>query len=134
MYDDLLRAKTILIIFSVLSVTVACLGLFALSAFTIEQRGKEISVRKVLGASVSRIFRLLATDFIRLVLISIVIAIPIGWYLAQGILQDMANTIRLSWPLFGLAAIIAFAVALFTISFEAIKAALVNPAERLRSE
>ncbi|WP_286745588.1 ABC transporter permease [Roseivirga sp. UBA1976] len=134
MYDDLLRAKTIFIIFSVLSVTVACLGLFALSAFTIEQRGKEISVRKVLGASVSRIFRLLATDFIRLVLISIVIAIPIGWYLAQGILQDMANTIRLSWPLFGLAAIIAFAVALFTISFETIKAALVNPAERLRSE
>lgn len=134
MYSSLLRAKTIFIIFSVLSVIVACLGLFALSAYIIEQRSKEVSVRKVLGASVSRIFTLLATDFIKLVLISIAIAIPVGWYIAGGILQDMANTINLSWLIFLSASLIAFAIAMVTISFESIKAALANPAEKLRSE
>jgi len=134
MYDSLLRAKIIFIVFSVLSIVVACLGLFALSAYTIEQRGKEISVRKVLGASVSKIFVLLASDFIKLVLISTLIAIPIGWYLMNNLLQDMENTISLSWPIFTLAALIAFAIALFTLSFESIKAALVNPAQKLRSE
>ena len=134
MYNSLLRAKTLFIVFSVLSITVACLGLFALSAYTIEQRGKEVSVRKVLGASVSKIFVLLATDFIKLILISIVIAIPIGWYLMDGLLQEMQNTISLSWPIFTIAAIIAFGIALLTVSSESIKAALVNPAEKLRSE
>ncbi|WP_268124420.1 ABC transporter permease [Roseivirga pacifica] len=134
MYDSLLRAKSIFIIFSVLSVVVACLGLFALSAFIIEQRSKEISVRKVLGANISRIFTLLTTDFIKLVLIAILIAIPIGWYLTRKILDDMANRITPSWSLFGVAALVALVIALFTISFESIRAARVNPAQKLRSE
>lgn len=134
MYTDLLRVKQLFLIFSVLAIVVACLGLFALSAYTIEQRGKEVSVRKVLGASVARIFTLLAADFIKLVLIAIAIAVPVGWYLMDGVLQDMANHITLSWPIFTLAVIIAFVVALITISYESIKAALVNPATKLRSE
>lgn len=134
MYDSLFRAKTIFIIFSVLSVIVACMGLFALSAFIIEQRGKEVSVRKVLGASVSQIFRILATDFIKLVVIAIVLSIPLGWYVSDNMLQGMANRINLTWPLFLAAAIIAFIIAMVTISLESIKAALANPAQKLRSE
>ena len=134
MYKGLLQTKTIFLIFSTLSIIVACLGLFALSAYTIEQRSKEISVRKVLGASVSKIFALLAADFIKLILIAVVIAIPIGWYLMDGLLADMANRINLSWPVFALSAVVALLIAVVTISFESIKAALVNPSNKLRSE
>jgi len=134
MYEDLIKAKTILLIFSVLSITIACLGLFALSAYAVEQRIKEVSVRKVLGASAQKIFTLLATDFIKLILIAIFIAIPLGWYLMDELLGDMANRISLSWTIFALAALLAFAIAIITVSFESIKAALINPATRLRSE
>lgn len=134
MYSALQRANTIFIIFSGLSVLVACLGLFALSAFSIEQRGKEIGVRKVLGASTFGIFKTLSMRFVRLVLIAIVIGIPIGWYLMDDLLNEFANRIELSWQLFGMSAAIALFIAFFTISFESVKAALVNPAQRLRSE
>ncbi len=134
MYTDLARIKQLFLTFSVLAIVVACLGLFALSAYTIEQRSKEISVRKVLGASVSRIFTLLATDFVKLVIIASLIAIPAGWYLMDNFLNDMANRIELSWPIFTLATIAAFVIALITISYESIKAALMNPTSRLRSE
>jgi putative ABC transport system permease protein len=134
MYTSLLKAKNIFIIFSILSITVACLGLFALSAYTVEQRSKEVSVRKVLGASVSRLFTLLAKDFIKLIFIAIVIAIPVGWALSEEILQGMANTIDLNWSIFLVSALVAFGIALFTISYESVRAALANPAEKLRSE
>lgn len=134
MYSDFSRIKQLFLTFSVLAIIVACLGLFALSAYTIEQRSKEISVRKVLGASVSKIFGLLATDFIKLVVIASLIAIPIGWYLMDNFLNDLANRIVLSWPIFLIATLAAFIIALITISYESIKAALVNPATRLRSE
>lgn len=134
MYSDLSRIKQLFLTFSILAIIVACLGLFALSAYTIEQRSKEISVRKVLGASVSKIFGLLATDFIKLVVIASLIAIPIGWYLMDNFLNDLANRIELSWPIFTIAALAAFVIALITVSYESIKAALVNPATRLRSE
>ncbi len=134
MYNSLFRIKTIFLLFSGLSIVVACLGLFALSAYIIEQRGKEVSVRKVLGASVSKLFTILALDFIKLVIISIIIAIPIGWYLMNDFLSEMANRITLSWSLFTIAAIAALVIALLTISVESIKAAMVSPAKRLRSE
>ncbi|WP_410527950.1 FtsX-like permease family protein [Roseivirga sp. 4D4] len=134
MYEDLIKAKTLLIIFSVLSVTIACLGLFALSAYSVEQRIKEVSVRKVLGASAQMIFKLLAGDFIKLILISIAVAIPVGWLLMDELLGDMTNRISLSWTIFALASLMALVIAIITVSFESIKAALINPATRLRSE
>lgn len=134
MYEDLIQAKTLLIIFSILSVTIACLGLFALSAYAVEQRIKEVSVRKVLGASAQMIFKLLAGDFIKLILISIAAAIPIGWLLMDELLGDMTNRISLSWTIFTLASLMALVIAIITVSFESIKAAFVNPATRLRSE
>lgn len=134
MYADLSRIKELFLTFSILAIIVACLGLFALSAYTIEQRSKEISVRKILGASANRIFTLLATDFIKLVIIASLIAVPIGWYLMDNFLNELANRVELSWPIFTLATLSAFIIALITISYEAIKAALVNPATRLRSE
>lgn len=134
MYEDLIKAKTLLIIFSILSVTIACLGLFALSAYSVEQRIKEVSVRKVLGASAQMIFKLLAGDFIKLILISIAVAIPVGWLLMDELLGDMTNRISLSWTIFALASLMALVIAIITVSFESIKAAFVNPASRLRSE
>ncbi|MEO1253824.1 MAG: ABC transporter permease [Bacteroidota bacterium] len=97
MYKGLLRIKTIFLLFAILSILIACLGLFALSIHMIEQRGKEISVRKVLGASIGRIFGILTVDFIKLVFIALVIAIPLAWYLMDYLLQDIAYRIELSW-------------------------------------
>jgi len=134
MYESLNRSKTLFIIFSGLSILVACLGLFALSAYSIEQRSKEIGVRKVLGASVLLIFKTLSFRFVKLVVIAIAIGIPLGWYMMDDLLNEFVNRIDLSWPLFALSALIALSIALFTVSFESLKAALVNPAKRLRSE
>ena len=134
MYDGLHRAKTLFLVFSVLSIIIACLGLFALSAYAVEQRSKEVSIRKVLGASISQIFGILAIDFIKLILIAIAIAIPLGWYFMDDMISDLANHVELSWPLFTVAACLALLIGLITISFESIKAALVNPAKTLRSE
>lgn len=134
MYDNLNRAKVIFIIFAALSILVACLGLFALSIYMIDRRGKEMSVRKVLGASIGRVFALLTFDFIKLVAISITIAIPIAWYLMDVFLEDMVHRIELSWTIFAAAGAIAIAIALGTISVESIKAAFGNPIKKLRSE
>lgn len=134
MYANLGRAKTIFLIFAFLSIVVACLGLFALSIHLIKKRGKEMSVRKVLGASFIRIFKTLTFDFLKLVLLAIVIAVPIAWYFANEALENVENRITLSWDLFAIAGVVATFIAIGTISFEAIKAALVNPAERLKNE
>jgi putative ABC transport system permease protein len=134
MYEALIKAKKLFLVFSVLSILIACLGLFALSAYSVEQRIKEVSVRKILGASATQIFSLLATDFIKLIGVSILIAIPLGWYLMDSLLADTVNRIDLSWPIFIVAGFIAFFIALATVSFESIKAAYVNPASKLRSE
>jgi putative ABC transport system permease protein len=134
MYEALIKAKKLFLVFSVLSILIACLGLFALSAYSVEQRIKEVSVRKILGASATQIFSLLATDFIKLIGVSILIAIPLGWYLMDSLLADIVNRIDLSWPIFIVAGFIAFFIALATVSFESIKAAYVNPASKLRSE
>ena len=121
-------------LFAVLAVLISCLGLFGLAAFTAEQRTKEIGVRKVLGASVVSIVTLLSKDFLKLVLIAIVIASPIAWYAMHRWLQDFAYKITIEWWIFVLAGVLATSVALLTVSFQSIKAALMNPVKSLRSE
>ena len=121
-------------VFALLAILVACLGLFGLAAFTTQQRVKEIGIRKVLGASVSGITALLAKDFIKLVLIAIVVASPLAWYLMKQWLQDFAYRIEIQWWMFVLAGALAVGIAFLTISFQSIKAALANPVKSLRSE
>jgi putative ABC transport system permease protein len=134
MYDDVQRMGQILASFTLLAIIVACLGLFALSAFMVEQRDKEISIRLVLGASVNNIFRLLTQNFVILVLISFVIAAPLSWYMMQKWLEDYAYKISITWDVFALSGLITLLIALLTVSYQSIRAALANPVTRLRSE
>ncbi|MPR34849.1 ABC transporter permease [Salmonirosea aquatica] len=120
--------------FAGLTVFIACLGLFGLAAFTAEQRTKEIGVRKVLGASVASITALLSKDFLKLVGIAIIIASPIAYYLMKSWMEGFQYRIGIEWWVFVLAAVLALAVAFLTVSFQAIKAALMNPVKSLRSE
>ncbi|MFT3679009.1 MAG: ABC transporter permease [Ferruginibacter sp.] len=121
-------------IFAGLAIFVACLGLFGLAMFSTIQRTKEIGVRKVLGASVSTILVLISKDFLKLVLLSAVIAFPLAWFTMNKWLQDFAYRISISWWVFALAGLLALAIALITISFQAVKAALSNPVKSLRTE
>jgi len=121
-------------IFSCIAIFIACLGLFGLSAFTIAQRVKEIGVRKILGASVRQIVLELSKDFLLLVLISAVIAIPVAGWSMHKWLADFAFHTEISWWIFAAAGIIALIIAFVTISFQSIKAALANPVKSLRSE
>jgi len=134
MYADVQRMGSIFTSFAILAIIIACLGLFALSAFMAEQRSKEISIRKVLGASVTGITAMLSKDFVKLVLIAIVIASPIAWWAMNKWLQDFVYRIQISWWTFLFAGILVTVIALTTISFQAVKAAIVNPAKGLRSE
>jgi putative ABC transport system permease protein len=120
--------------FSALSLLIACLGLFGLAAFMAEQRIKEIGIRKVLGASVTSLAVLLSANFLRLVLVSIVIASPVAWWLMNKWLQDFAYRIYISWWIFPLAGAVAVFVALATISFQAVKAAVANPVNSLKRQ
>lgn len=131
--DDQLFGK-VFAIFAGFAIFIACLGLFGLSLFATLQRVKEIGVRKVLGASVSNIVMLLSKDFILLVVIANFIAIPVAWWAMNSWLKDFAYRINISWWIFGLSALLALLVAMATISFQAIKAALTNPVKSLRSE
>lgn len=121
-------------VFSGIAILISCLGFFGLATFTAEQRTKEIGVRKVLGASVASIVTLLSKDFLKLVLIAIVIASPIAWYAMNAWLADFAYKIEISWWVFALAAGLAVGIALLTVSFQSVKAALMNPVKSLRSE
>ncbi len=121
-------------LFAGLTIFIACLGLFGLSAFTAQARTKEIGVRKVLGASVLSITALLSRDFLKLVLIAIVIASPVAWYLMRAWLQSFQYKIDIQWWVFALAGLLAVGIALLTVSFQSVKAALVNPVKSLRSE
>jgi len=120
--------------FSLLVVFLACLGLFGLAAFTAEQRTKEIGVRKVLGASVTSITALLSKEFLKLVFVAVVIASPIAWYAMNKWLEDFAYRAQIQWWLFALAGIISLSIALITVSFQSIKAAIANPVKSLRAE
>ncbi|HWK07645.1 MAG TPA: ABC transporter permease [Puia sp.] len=134
MYDDVQRMGHIFTSFSMLAIIIACLGLFALSAFMAEQRGKEISIRKVLGASVTQLAGLLSGDFVKLVLLSVIIASPIAWWAMHQWLQDFVFRVDISAWVFVAAGALVILIALFTISFQAIRAATANPTERLRAE
>jgi putative ABC transport system permease protein len=120
--------------FAIIAIFIACLGLFGLAMFTAEQRTKEIGVRKVLGASVTSIVALLSKDFLKLVLISIFIASPLAWYAMHQWLADFAYRIDIEWWVFVLAGLLAVGIAQLTVSFQSIKAALMNPVKSLRSE
>jgi len=120
--------------FSGLSLLIACLGLFGLSTFVVERKVKEIGIRKVLGASISGIVGLLSKDFLKLVLLSVLIASPLSWYFMNNWLKDFAYRIEISWWVFIAAGIIAVLIALITVSMQAIKAALANPVKSLRTE
>jgi putative ABC transport system permease protein len=120
--------------FSVLAIFIACLGLFGLTAYAAEQRTREIGIRKVLGASVSGIISLLSRDFLRLVVVAMVFAFPLSWWAMHRWLEDFAYRISIGWEIFAVAAVLAVGIALVTVSFQAVKAALTNPIESLRSE
>lgn len=120
--------------FSFLTIFISCLGLFGLAAFTAEQRTKEIGIRKILGASVASIVQLLSSDFLKLILFSLVIATPLAWYAMNQWLQGFAYRTEITWWIFGIAGILALLIALITVSSQAIRAAVSNPVESLRSE
>lgn len=134
MHDDVQRMGKIFNSFALFAILVACLGLFALSAFLVEQRKKEISIRLVLGAPFKSIYQLLTMDFMKLILIAIVIATPIGWYMMSRWLEDFAYRIDIQWWVFALAGAISLSIALLTVSYQSIRAGLVNPAKSLRTD
>ncbi len=137
-YGKLYRSEqlvnTLVNYFGLLAVVISCLGLFGLAAFMAERRSKEIGVRKVLGASVTSVVTLLSTDFLKLVLIAILIASPLAWYAMDQWLQNFAYKVAIEWWMFVLAGLLAVGIALLTVSFQSLKAALVNPVRSLRSE
>ena len=113
---------------------IACLGLLGLATYTAEQRTKEIGIRKVLGANIGSIVGLLSKDFIKLVLVAIVIATPLSWFAMNKWLEGFAYQVPIHWWIFGIAGLLSILMALFTISFQSVKAALMNPVNSLKSE
>jgi putative ABC transport system permease protein len=128
------KTGTVLGIFAGLTIFVACLGLFGLTMYTTEQRTKEIGIRKVLGASVKSVTALLTKEFLKLVLLALVIALPVAGWVMNIWLQDFAYRINIPWWLFVSAAFLTVIIAMATISFQAIKAAIANPIKSLRAE
>jgi putative ABC transport system permease protein len=133
-YQSEITFSNIINSFTLMAILISCLGLFGLAAFSAEQRKKEIGVRRVLGASVAGLVQLLSKDFLKLVGISIIIATPVAWWAMNKWLQSFSYRVAISWWMFVLAGIIAIMIALITVSFQAIKAAVANPVKSLRSE
>ena len=133
-YRNEQRFATLFGLFAALAIFIACLGLFGLAAFTAQRRTKEIGVRKVLGASVGGLVALLSKDFLGLVAAAFVIAAPVAYYVMSGWLRDFAYRIEISWPLFLIAGATALGIALLTVSYHSMKAALANPVKSLRYE
>lgn len=134
MYQDVQRTGNIFTSFTVLAVIIACLGLFAMTAYMAEQRSREIGIRKVLGATVRQVTGLLSKDFVRLVLIAIVIASPLAWWMMARWLQDFAYRVEVNGWLLVAAGGLVVGIALVTISFQAVRAAIANPVKSLRAE
>lgn len=128
------RTGKVFSIFSILAIVLACLGLLALAAYTTVQRTREIGIRKVMGASASNIAVLVSKDFIKLVIIGIVIASPVAWWAMYKWLNNFAYRIQIQWWMFVVAGVLAIFIALITVSFQAVRAAIANPVESLRSE
>src|SRR5690606_4707399 len=121
-------------VFSLLAIAIACLGLLGLVAFAARQKAKEIGIRKVLGASVTNVVLLLSGDFVKLVLIAIIIASPIAWWAMNTWLTDFAYRINIQWWMFLVAGLMALLIAIITVSWQAIRAAIANPVDSLRDE
>ncbi|HLA58512.1 MAG TPA: FtsX-like permease family protein, partial [Puia sp.] len=121
-------------LFAALAILIACLGLSGLSILTSTQRTKEIGIRKVLGASVTGIMLLLSGDFIKLVLLAIIIASPVAWYIMHLWLQDFAYRVNISWWIFVSAGLLSLMIALLVIGFQTVRSAIANPANSLRTE
>ena len=134
MYASEIRTQKIFSAFALIAIIIASLGLFGLSAFVIEQRTKEIGIRKVLGASVQNVLLLVSKDFLLLVGIAFLISVPVTWWAMHNWLQDFAYRINIQWWVFILAGFVAILISIITISFQAIKAAIANPVKSLRSE
>jgi putative ABC transport system permease protein len=133
-YEADKRLSAIVKYFTILAILISCLGLFGLATFSAEQRTKEIGIRKVLGASVSNIVGLLSKEFLKLVLVAIIVGSPIAWWVMSTWLQDFAYRTGIGWTVFLVTAAIALSIALLTISFQAIRAAIANPVKSLRTE
>jgi putative ABC transport system permease protein len=133
-YESEVTLGNIINSFTLMAILISSLGLFGLASFSAEQRSKEIGIRKVLGASVSGIVQLLSKDFLKLVIISFVIAIPISWWAMNKWLQGFNYRVPVSWWMFALAGLIAVFIALITVSFQSIKAAIANPVKSLKTE
>jgi len=121
-------------LFAFLTILISCLGLFGLAAYTAERRTKEIGIRKVLGATISNVITLLSKDFLRLVGIAALIAFPLAWWFMHRFLEDFAYRIHIQWWVFAIAGVLSVTIALFTVSFQAVKAAIANPVKSLRTE
>jgi putative ABC transport system permease protein len=134
MYKSEEKLMTLVWLFTAIAIFVGCLGLFGLSTYAAERRTKEIGIRKVLGASVNGIVFMLSKDFLKLVMIALLIASPIAWYFMNQWLQDFAYRIVINWWVFGMAAIVVLLIAVLTVSTQAIRAALSNPVRAIRSE
>ncbi|MCE7040626.1 ABC transporter permease [Dyadobacter sp. CY312] len=134
MYKSEKQTGLLFNIFASIAVFISCLGLLGLAAYTAQIRTREIGVRKVLGSSVAGIIGLLAKDFMKMVLIGILIAVPVAWYAMDKWLQDFAYKIDIQWPVFAMSGFLALLVALLTVSYQSVKAALVNPVKSLKSE
>ena len=134
MYKAEDKLKSLLWIFTFIAIFVGCLGLFGLAAYTAERRKKEVGIRKVLGASTQGVVLLLSKDFVKLVVIALLIASPVAWYFMNRWLEEFAYRIHISWWVFVITAFIALSIAFATVSFQAIKAALANPVKSLRTE
>jgi putative ABC transport system permease protein len=133
-YGDERKTAIIVKLASALSIFIACIGLFGLTTLVIVRRTREIGIRKVLGANVSTIVRLLSTEFLALIIVAAIIAFPLAWWLMNNWLQDFAYRIHIGWWIFLAAGIIALVIAFVTISFQAVKAAIANPVKSLRTE
>jgi putative ABC transport system permease protein len=133
-YKEVNKWKQIILFGAILTIFISCIGLFGLSVLSAEKRTKEIGIRKVLGASVRNVVSILSTDFLKLVFISLFIAIPLSWLAANKWLQNYPYRITLSWELFATGGMLVICIALATVSFQAVKAAVANPVKSLRTE
>ena len=134
LYASEIRTQNIFSAFALIAIIIAGLGLFGISAFVIDQRTKEIGIRKVLGASVRNIMVLVSKEFLVLVCIAFIISIPFTWWVMQKWLQEFAYRTEIAWWIFAIAGVIAISIALLTISFQAVMAAVSNPVKNLRTE
>lgn len=133
-YEAEQKLGRIFMVFTILSILIACLGLFGLAAFNAQKRTKEIGIRKVLGASIGQITYRLTTDFLKMVGVAIIIALPVGWFAMNKWLEDFSYRIDIPWWVFALSAFLAVGVAILTVSYQSIRAAIVNPVKSLRTE